>query len=127
MVPKVGIEPTRGHPRWILSPVRLPISPLRLKRFGSIAERTFEVKGEIEVINAEKNVDTEMPLCYKQVSLDGAVAQLGERLNGIQEVRGSIPRSSTIKKSRHLANPPRCLFLFLLPFPTLVSRHFQIA
>ena len=25
----------------------------------------------------------------------GAIAQLGERLNGIQEVRGSIPRSST--------------------------------
>ena len=30
----------------------------------------------------------------------GAVAQLGERLNGIQEVRGSIPLSSTIKNSR---------------------------
>ena len=97
-MPKVGIEPTRGHPRWILSPVRLPISPLRLKRFGSIAERTIEVKGEIEVINDEKNVDTQIPLCYKHVSLDGAVAQLGERLNGIQEVRGSIPRSSTIKE-----------------------------
>jgi hypothetical protein len=27
--------------------------------------------------------------------LCGAIAQLGERLNGIQEVRGSIPRSST--------------------------------
>ena len=27
----------------------------------------------------------------------GAVAQLGERLNGIQEVRGSIPLSSTTK------------------------------
>ena len=26
----------------------------------------------------------------------GVVAQLGERLNGIQEVRGSIPRGSTI-------------------------------
>ena len=29
MVPEVGIEPTRGRPRGILSPVRLPISPLR--------------------------------------------------------------------------------------------------
>ena len=29
MVPEVGIEPTRGCPRWILSPVRLPVSPLR--------------------------------------------------------------------------------------------------
>jgi hypothetical protein len=27
----------------------------------------------------------------------GAVAQLGERLNGIQEVRGSIPLGSTSK------------------------------
>ena len=28
MVPEVGIEPTRYRYRWILSPVRLPISPL---------------------------------------------------------------------------------------------------
>ncbi len=28
----------------------------------------------------------------------GAIAQLGERLNGIQEVSGSIPLSSTYKK-----------------------------
>jgi hypothetical protein len=35
----------------------------------------------------------------------GAVAQLGERLNGIQEVDGSIPFSSTIKsKSKPLEN-----------------------
>jgi|YelNatPaOPRAMG01_1025707.scaffolds.fasta_scaffold27598_4 hypothetical protein len=27
----------------------------------------------------------------------GAIAQLGERLNGIQEVRGSTPLGSTIK------------------------------
>ena len=30
MVPEVGIEPTRYRYRWILSPVRLPISPLGL-------------------------------------------------------------------------------------------------
>ncbi len=29
LVPEVGIEPTRSCPRWILSPVRLPVSPLR--------------------------------------------------------------------------------------------------
>ena len=29
LVPEVGIEPTRGCPRGILSPVRLPVSPLR--------------------------------------------------------------------------------------------------
>ena len=30
LVPEVGIEPTWGCPRGILSPVRLPVSPLRL-------------------------------------------------------------------------------------------------
>ena len=30
---------------------------------------------------------------------DGAVAQLGERMNGIHEVRGSIPLGSTNTKS----------------------------
>jgi hypothetical protein len=29
LVPELGIEPRRGRPRGILSPVRLPISPLR--------------------------------------------------------------------------------------------------
>ena len=32
------------------------------------------------------------------LSNPGAVAQLGERLNGIQEVKGSIPFSSTRHK-----------------------------
>ena len=42
----------------------------------------------------------------------GAVAQLGERLNGIQEVSGSIPLSSTkIKKKKGQASR---LALFLL-------------
>ncbi len=31
LVPEVGIEPTRAKARWILSPVRLPVSPLRRK------------------------------------------------------------------------------------------------
>ena len=31
-----------------------------------------------------------------RVPTDGAIAQLGERLNGIQEVSGSIPLGSTI-------------------------------
>ncbi len=29
------------------------------------------------------------------IAMDGAVAQLGERFNGIEEVRGSNPLSST--------------------------------
>ena len=32
-----------------------------------------------------------------RASIHGAIAQLGERLHGMQEVRGSIPRSSTNK------------------------------
>ena len=36
----------------------------------------------------------------------GAIAQLGERLNGIQEVVGSIPISSTIKSQGVRAIPP---------------------
>ena len=41
MVPETGIEPVWGRPRWILSPVRLPISPLRQNRavyYGKTAE-----------------------------------------------------------------------------------------
>ena len=38
----------------------------------------------------------------------GAIAQLGERLNGIQEVTGSIPVSSTPKARRS----PAGLFVF---------------
>ena len=37
----------------------------------------------------------------------GAVAQLGERLNGIQEVRGSIPLSST----RYIRQPAEFIAL----------------
>ncbi len=36
MVPKTGIEPVRGYPRGILSPLRLPIPPLRHKRKESL-------------------------------------------------------------------------------------------
>ena len=40
-----------------------------------------------------------------KVQEDGAVAQLGERLNGIQEVRGSIPLGSTNRESPKLLGP----------------------
>ena len=36
----------------------------------------------------------------------GAIAQLGERLNGIQEVTGSIPVSSTIRQSGDIHRRP---------------------
>jgi hypothetical protein len=43
--------------------------------------------------------------------LNGAVAQLGERLNGIQEVIGSIPFSSTIK-NKELGKMPDSIFIY---------------
>ena len=43
----------------------------------------------------------------------GAIAQLGERLNGIQEVRGSIPRSSTIIELKFYRNLMYELLLIL--------------
>ena len=45
--------------------------------------------------------------CYIRFKSRGAVAQLGERMNGIHEAVGSIPSSSTkkIKKKSRLGNP----------------------
>jgi hypothetical protein len=51
-------------------------------------------------------------------NLRGAVAQLGERLNGIQEVVGSIPISSTTKIKR-LANYWLISFLLSVYFPCM--------
>ena len=48
-MPEVGVEPTRGCPRWILSPVRLPISPLRRKS-GLYNTIRFFVKDDSSVI-----------------------------------------------------------------------------
>ena len=43
-----------------------------------------------------KPIDKTGKMCYnKPVVPDGGIAQLGERLNGIQEVRGSTPLIST--------------------------------
>jgi hypothetical protein len=40
---------------------------------------------------------------HVDLSCSGVIAQLGERLHGMQEVRGSIPRSSTTTNSRRMA------------------------
>ena len=45
----------------------------------------------------------------------GAVAQLGERLNGIQEVRGSIPLGSTIILSNLLFLQGVIFYIYLAP------------
>ena len=50
----------------------------------------------------------------------GAIAQLGERLNGIQEARGSNPLSSTIFKIRPSGEIGR--LFFLLSFSKTIKR-----
>ena len=50
---------------------------------------------------------------YKSIEFNGVVAQLGERLNGIQEVRSSILLSST-KIIKDLSNKLKSFFLFVL-------------
>ena len=47
------------------------------------------------------------PAPYNSRLRCGAIAQLGERLHGMQEVSGSIPLSSTIRFSPQLPRPHR--------------------
>ena len=72
--------------------------------------------------------DNTLPLCYdfsvghglfEQGNApiphgNGAVAQLGERFNGIEEVEGSNPSSST----RNAEKPPKSRRLFLIQPPS---------
>ena len=50
----------------------------------------YAARGRLDAVRARPN-------CYHEVDVPtrGAVAQLGARVNGIHEVRGSIPLSST--------------------------------
>ena len=52
---------------------------------------------KIEETNFDKKVLTSAPPCGIILPVDGALAQLVARLNGIQKVRGSTPLCSTIK------------------------------
>ena len=69
------------------------------------------------------------------VAIYGAIAQLGERLTGSQEVVGSIPSSSTNRKRHLKPHGFKCLFCFrefvpLLPRPlffNVANRLFQQA
>ncbi|SBT03132.1 hypothetical protein ACCAA_10082 [Candidatus Accumulibacter aalborgensis] len=44
---------------------------------------------------------------YNPSFFRGGIAQLGERLHGMQEVRGSIPRTSTSKSKETCSGPHR--------------------
>ena len=61
-----------------------------------------------ESVTCETNTDRDV---LTPRFADGAIAQLGERLNGIQEVRGSTPLGSTIypRNCRVLSDPLRSL------------------
>ena len=66
--------------------------------------------------DAARRFDTHRRFCYNYAPR-GAVAQLGERLNGIQEVDGSIPFGSTIYQTKNLERyravhqrPPEVVF-----------------
>ena len=60
---------------------------------------------EKDSIKSEKSIDILVLYCYNikaacQQRAYGGIAQLGERLNGIQEVSGSIPLISTKEVSK---------------------------
>jgi hypothetical protein len=101
-VPEVGLEPTRPEGHWILSPARLPVPPLRHRRGGpGRAQGRPPATGGFNPPEAAKSrrpkclTHTGPMLYLRPVASGGAIAQLGERLHGMQEVRGSIPLGST--------------------------------
>ena len=64
------------------------------------------------------NLNFQLTICSRSVKItnaSGGIAQLGERLNGIQEVSGSIPLIST-KQIRLESVSFRVFFAFLQAF-----------
>ena len=62
----------------------------------------------------------------------GAVAQLGERLNGIQEVRGSIPLGSTAVgyqsgQMEQTVNLPAYAYVGSNPTPTMLAISYRLS
>ncbi len=60
-----------------------------------------------------------------EIKLFGAIAQLGERLNGIQEVWGSTPHSSIFNKKRRIMQNllPYLIVLFVMLVVFLILRQ----
>ncbi len=84
---RMGIEPT--HPGGTGTPTDLKSA--RATRPRALPNRL-----------CRSALKTSRAACYSARPSRGAVAQLGERLNGIQEVDGSIPFSSTITFRRRI-------------------------
>jgi hypothetical protein len=52
------------------------------------------------------HVSVKIPFTVEKLIMRGGIAQLGERLNGIQEVSGSIPLISTTESCEMLRKRP---------------------
>ena len=113
MVPKVGLEPTRGCPHGILSPARLPISPLRHKlrmedatQARPLLSRRPCARCRVHAVESTRRghiaLDFAGAVAYVTARrTGGAVAQLGEHKAGSLGVRGSSPLSSTKTSAIH--------------------------
>ena len=60
-MPEVGLEPTRAEARGILSPLRLPISPLRRVYYHIIKNRPF-VKSFLRFFETSSKKISRLPL-----------------------------------------------------------------
>jgi hypothetical protein len=83
----------------ILKPILFHPHPLPTGRQATLSRQGRGKKSKLDLT-------TYFTLCYFEFcqSTRGAVAQLGERLNGIQEADGSIPFSSTIYFTKYKRN-----------------------
>ena len=102
------------------SPEREVDLTTRPSKFGDAADRRFRMQelsgsnhrpdGEGPKIRGERRIE-QMEMTPYNFTIRGPVAQLGERLNGIQEVGGSSPPRSTfyLALSAHgrTTSPPR--------------------
>ena len=96
---------------------------------GSLGRSLFhcqQILGYLHVF--PRFIDSFRPRCYA-AQLDGAVAQLGARLTGSQEVAGSIPASSTnpsfFEVQRFSSFGLHNAFLFSLYRPQIILCDFR--
>ena len=64
VVPEVGIEPTWGRPRGILSPVRLPVSPLRLNGVATARKDRTEEHYRSVAVPCQALKNALLPFCF---------------------------------------------------------------
>ena len=128
MVPEVGIEPTLSRGKGDFE------SPASTS-FTTPARRLIILRClDCQEKCIDKTSHTMIAICPLE---SGVVAQLGERLNGIQEVASSILASSTreIKGLTKFVNPfflpvlpvcyPSSIFSTILPLPSIHAEGFH--